>query len=104
MTYFEKSSFCSRGNLYKLNAKNIKYNTIIGEKQKLLKIYYFYTLLLFVVYIIDVSNKLNKNVSVKSLELVRILSFLLCVSSDMDINPFITSLKIYTPISNLKLK
>ena len=37
-------------------------DTTIGEKQKLLKIDYFYTPLLFVVYIIDVSNKLNKNI------------------------------------------
>ena len=57
-------------------------DTIIGEKQKLLKIDYFYTLLLFVVYIIDVSNKLNKNLSVISLELIEILTLLLCVSSN----------------------
>ena len=79
-------------------------DTIIGKKQKLLKIDYFYTLLLFVVYIIDVSNKLNKNLSVISLELIGILTFLLCVSSDMKTNPFITWLRMYTPISNLKLK
>ena len=80
-------------------------DTIIGEKQKLLKIDYFYTLLLFAVYIIDVSNKLNKNLSVISLELIGILTFLLCVSSDMNTNPsFMTWFKMYTPISNLKLK
>ena len=78
-------------------------DTIIGEKQKLLKIDYFYTLLLFVVYIIDVSNKLNKNLSVISLELIGILTFLLCISLDMETSS-ITWLKMYTPISNLKLK
>ena len=72
-------------------------HTAIGEKQKLLKIEYFYTFLLFV------SNKLNKNLSAKSLELIRILTFLLCISSDMETNSF-TWLKMYTPISNLKLK
>ena len=62
-------------------------------------------LLLFTVYIIDVSNKLNKNLSVISLELIGILTFLLCLSSDMDTNPsFMTWFKLYTPISNLKLK
>ena len=61
-------------------------------------------LLLFTVYIIDVSNKLNKNLSVISLELIGVLTFLLCVSSDMKTNPFITWLRMYTPISNLKLK
>ena len=40
-------------------------DTIIREKQKLLKIDYFYTpiTLLFVVYITDVSNKLNQNIA-----------------------------------------
>ena len=32
---------------------------MVGEKQKLFKIDYFYTFLLFVVYINDTSNKLN---------------------------------------------
>ena len=77
-------------------------DTIIGEKQKLLKKDYIYTLLLFVVYIIDVSNKLNKNLSVISLELIGILTCLLCVGSDMETDPFITWLKMYVPISNLK--
>ena len=77
-------------------------DAIIGEKQKLLKKDYIYTLLLFVVYIIDVSNKLNRNLSVISLELTEILTFLLCVSSNMETNSFITWLKIYTAISNLK--
>ena len=76
-------------------------DTIIGEKQKLLKIDYFYTLLLFVVYIIDVSNKLNKNLYVISLELIGILTFLLCVGLDIEANPFITWLQ---SIHNLKLK
>ena len=102
MTHFEKLSFCSRGNLYELDAK--KLDTVIGEKQKLLKIDYFYTLLLFVVYIIDVSNKMNKNLSIISLELIGILTFLLCVNSDMETNQFVTRLKMYTPITNLKLK
>ena len=34
----------------------------------------------------DVSNKLNKNLSVISLELI--LSFLLCISLDMETNSF----------------
>ena len=79
-------------------------DTITGEKQKLLKIDCFYTLLLFVLYIMDVSNKLNKNLSVMPLELIGILTILLWLSSDMETNPFITWLKMYTPISNLKLK
>ena len=78
-------------------------DTIIGEKQKLLIIGYFYSLLL-VVYITDVSNQLNRNLSVKSLELSAILTFLLYVSSDMETNLFVTWLKTYVPISNLKLK
>ena len=78
-------------------------DAIIGEKQKLLKKDYIYTLLLFVVYIIDVSNKLNKNLSVISLELIGISTFLLWISSNMETNSF-TWLKMYTPISNLKLK
>ena len=76
-------------------------DTIIGEKQKLLKIDYFYTILLFVVYITDVSNKLNENLSVISSELIEILTFLLCVSSDAETNPFTIWLKMYTPISNV---
>ena len=54
-------------------------------------------------YIIDVSNKLNKNLSVITLELIGTLVFLLCISSDMETNSF-TWLKTYKPISNLKLK
>ena len=44
--------------------------------------------------IIDESNKLNKNLSVISLKLI--LSFLLCISSDIETE--------HIPISNLKLK
>ena len=51
--------------------------------------------------ITDESDKLNKNLSVISLELI--LSFLLCVSLDMETNSF-TWLKLHTPISNPKLK
>ena len=51
--------------------------------------------------ITDVSNKVNKNPSVISLELI--LSYLLYINSDMVINSFIW-LKLHTPISNLKLK
>ena len=59
-----------------------------------------YTLfLLFVT--IDESNKLDKNLSVISLELI--LSFLLCISLDMEINSC-TWLKLHPPIPNLKLK
>ena len=73
----------------------------IGEKQKLSKIEYFY--ISSISYIIDVSNKLNKNLSVISSELIGILTFLFCISSDMETNSF-TWLKMYTPVSNLKLK
>ena len=51
--------------------------------------------------ITDESNKLNKNLSVISLELI--LSFLLCISSDIETNSF-TCFKLHIPISNLKLK
>ena len=51
--------------------------------------------------IIDESNKLNKNLSVKSLELI--LSFLLCISSNMVTNSF-TCFKLHMPTSNLRLK
>ena len=53
-------------------------------------------------YKIDVSNKLNKNLSVISLELIGNLTFVLCISSDMETNSF-TWLEMHTPISNLKL-
>ena len=100
MTHFEKLSFCSRGNLYELNAKNIRYNnrwkTEAIKNRILLH-------LSTICYITDVSNKLNKNLSVISLELTGILTFLLCISADMEIKSFIW-LKMYIPISNLKLK
>ena len=51
--------------------------------------------------IIDESNKLNKNLSVKSLELI--LSFLLSISSNMETNSF-TCFKLHMPTSNLRLK
>ena len=50
-------------------------------------------------YIIDLSNKMNKNLSVISLELIGISTFLFSLSSDMETNSF-TWLKMYTPISN----
>ena len=77
--------------------------TIIGEHQsEAIKniITLLYTLSTICV-IIDESNKLNKNLSVISLELI--LSFLLCISSDMETNSF-TCFKLHVPISNLKLK
>ena len=83
-----------------MNAKNIRYNnrwkTEAIKNRILLH-------LSTICYIIDVSNKLNKNLSVISLELIGILTFLLCISSDMETNSF-TWLKMYTPISNPKLK
>ena len=75
-----------------MNSMQKTLDTIIAEKQKLLKIDYFYNLLLLIVYINDVSNKLNKNLAVISL------------SSYMKANSFITWLKMYIPISNLTLK
>ena len=56
-----------------------------------------------IVLLFDVSNKLNKNLSVISLELI--LSFLLCISLVMETNSF-TRLNLihHTPISNLKFK
>ena len=57
--------------------------------------------------VVDVSNKLNKNLSVissKSLvEWIRILSFLYCKSLDLEKNSFVW-LKLNTPTFNLKLK
>ena len=77
--------------------------TIIGEHQsEAIKniITLLYTLSTICI-IIDGSNKLNKNLSVISLELI--LSFLLCISLDMETNSF-TCFKLHIPISNLKLK
>ena len=76
--------------------------TIIGEHQsEAIKniITLLYTLSTICV-IIDESNKMNKNLSVISLELI--LSFLLCISWDIETNSF-TCLKLHIPISNLKL-
>ena len=58
--------------------------TIIGERQSeaIKNVHILSTICI----IIDESNKLNKNLSVISLELI--LSFLLCVSSDMETNSF----------------
>ena len=83
-----------------MNSKNIRYNnrwkTEAIKNRILLH-------LSTICYIIGVSNKLNKNLSVISLELIGILTFLLWISSDIETNLF-TWLKMYTPISNLKLK
>ena len=61
--------------------------TIIGEHQleAIKNITLLYTPSTICV-IIDESNKLNKSLSVISLELI--LSFLLCISSDMETNSF----------------
>ena len=75
----------------------------MNTSQKLLKIEKFY-ILSTICDITDVSNKLNKNPFVMSLELI--LSFLLWISLDMETNSF-TLLKLIqkdTPISNLKIK
>ena len=76
--------------------------TIIGEHQleAIKNITLLYTPSTICI-IIDESNKLNKSLSVISLELI--LSFLLCISSDMETNSF-TCFKLHIPISNLKLK
>ena len=58
-------------------------DTIKGEHQSE-TIKYFYKL--FICDIDGVSNKLNKNLSVISLELI--LSFLLCISSDIEAKSF----------------
>ena len=62
-------------------------DTIIGEKQELSKIEYFYTFLLNC-NIIHMSNKFNKNLSVIFLDLIGILTFLLCISTDIVTNSF----------------
>ena len=74
-------------------------DTIIGKRQKLFKNRILLHLST-ISYIFDVSNKLNKNLSVTSLELIGILTILLCITSDMETNST-TWLKM---ISNLKLK
>ena len=75
--------------------------TIIGEHQsEAIKniITLLYALFLFM---IDELNKLNKNLSIISLELI--LSFLLRISTDMETNSF-TYLKLYIQIPNVKLR
>ena len=73
--------------------------TIIGERQSeaIKNVHILSTICI----IIDESNKLNKNLSVISLELI--LSFLFCISSDIETNSFIC-FKLHIPILNLKLK
>ena len=62
-------------------------NTIIGEHQsKAIKNRIILHSFLYLWHI-DVSNKMNKKLSVISLELI--LSFLLCMSLDMETNSFI---------------
>ena len=75
--------------------------TIIGEHQsKAIKNRITFQYIFFLLFaIIDESNELNKNLSVISSELV--LSFLFCMSSDIETNSF-TCFKL--PILNLKLK
>ena len=57
--------------------------------------------------VVDVSNKLNKNLSVISskplVEWIGILPFLFCKKLDMEKNSFVR-LKLHTPTSNLKFK
>ena len=60
--------------------------TIIGERQSEAIKNFTVNILSTICVITDKSNKLNKNLSVISLELI--LSFLLCVSSDMETNSF----------------
>ena len=100
MTNFEKLSFCSSSNLYKLNAKNIRYNNK-WKTEAIKNRIHSHCPTTF--HIIDVPNKLNKNLYVISFEFIGILTFLLCISSDTETNS-LTWLKMYTPISNLKLK
>ena len=70
-----------------MQKKKTKTVTIIGEHQSevIEKLTLIYTLSTICV-IIDESNKVNKNLSVISLELI--LFFLLCISSDMETNSF----------------
>ena len=64
-------------------------DTIIGENQlEAIKNRIFLHTLSTIFYVIGVSNKLNKNVSLKSLDLIGILTFLVCISSDMEVNSF----------------
>ena len=60
--------------------------TIIGERQSEAIRNFSVHILSTICVIIDESNKLNKSLSVISLELI--LSFLLCISSDIETNSF----------------
>ena len=60
--------------------------TIIGERQSEAIRNFTVHILSTICVIIDESNKLNKSLSVISLELI--LSFLLCISSDIETNSF----------------
>ena len=60
--------------------------TIIGERQSEAIKNFTVHILSTICVIIDESNKLNKNLSVISLELI--LSFMLCISSDIETNSF----------------
>ena len=75
--------------------------TIMGESQSEAFKKFSVHILFTICVVIDESNKLNKNLSLISLELV--LSFLLCISSDIETNS-LTCFKLHIPISNLKLK
>ena len=73
--------------------------TIIGERQSEAIKNFTVHILSTICVIIDESNKLNKNLSVISLELI--LFSLLCMSLDMETNSSIC-FKLHIPISNLK--
>ena len=81
--------------------KTLRLVTIIGERQsegiKNFTVHIPSTICI----IIYKSNKLNKYLSVISLELI--LSFLLCITSDIETNSF-TCFKLHIPVSNLELK
>ena len=81
--------------------KTLSLITIIGERQSEAIKNFTLHILSTICAIIDEVNKLNKNLSVISLELI--LSFLLCISSDIETNSF-TCFKLHIPISNLKLR
>ena len=81
--------------------KTLDLVTIIGERQSEGIKNFTVHILSTICIIIYKSNKLNKYLSVISLELI--LSFLLCISSDIETNSF-TCFKLHIPVSNLKLK
>ena len=77
-------------------------DTIVGEKKAAIKnriILHLST----ICYITDVSDKLNESLFVISLELIGILTSLLCRGSNVEKNSF-TRLKMYTSTCKLKLK